>query len=172
MRERRNGLAHGRKSLRLDLVVVKYCVFNRQPGLVPDGNHQRKLLFAEAASLIGFIASRNRSGHVGLDIGVEDTQRRMPSLNRNADRLANLVIDDRLCGAEPFVGRRIGGDHPLPLLEHVVDDRLRDRHPFVGLGHGAPPHRLGQQRACLILEQDRATIRPDRLEHQFEDLGR
>ena len=58
----------------------------------------------------------------------------MPPLDRDADRLADAEIDDRLRRAEPLVGGGVGGDDPLPLLEDVVDDRPRDRHPLVGLG--------------------------------------
>ena len=80
-----------------------------------------------------------------LDVGVEDSQGGVPPLDRYADRLADVVIDDRLRGAESLVRRRVGGDHPLSLLEHVIDDRPRDRHPFVRINGFAPADGLGNQ---------------------------
>ena len=81
------------------------------------------------------------------------------------------VVDDRLRGAEPLVGRGVGGDDPLPLLEDVVDDRPRDRHPLVGVGRPAPADGLGDELAVVVLQQDRAPVGADRLEDELEDLG-
>ena len=116
---------------------------------------------------------RHDDGHaaVGLDVGVEDAQRGVPALDRHADGLADVVIDDRLRGAEPLVRRRVGGDHPLPLLEHVIDDRSRDGHPLVGVGGIAPADGLGHEVAALVLQQDGASVGPDRLEDELENLG-
>ena len=122
-------------------------------------------------------AARPAGGHraeagTGLDVGVEDAQRGVPALDRHADGLADLVVDDRLRRAESLVARGVGGDDALALLQDVVDDRLRDGHPLVGLGRLAPSHRLGDELAGLVLEQDRAAVGADRLEDQLEDLGR
>src|SRR5262249_52901160 len=119
-------LANGREPLGLDLVVIEDGVFDSQTGLVADCDHQHELVLAEPAALAalcGGLAGEDTSP----DVGIEDTECGVPSLDRHADRLTYLVIDDGLRGSESLVGRRVGGDDPLALLEDVVDDRFRDR---------------------------------------------
>ena len=160
MGQRGDGLADGGQPLGLDLGVVKGRVLDGQPGLVANRDHERELVLRELAASSVLAAHDNGQAAFGTDIGVEDSQGGVPPLDRYADRLANVVIDDRLRGAEPLVRRRVGGDHPLPLLEHVIDDRPRDRHPFVGLDGFAPADGLGNRAPLSSLSRIAPRLAP------------
>ena len=89
MGEGGDRLADRGESFGLDLVVVEDGVFDGQSGLVADGDHQRELLLAEPAARPGLAAARLGRAS-GLDVGVDDAQGGVPSLNRHADGLADL----------------------------------------------------------------------------------
>ena len=135
MRQRGDRLAHGGEPLGLDLVAIKDRILDRQARLVADGDHEHQVVLVEPASdallvlvlILGFTLflargdGQEAAGRAG--VGVEDAEGDVPPLDRDADRLADTEIDDRLRGAEPFVARGVGSDDPLPLVENVVDDR-------------------------------------------------
>ena len=89
MRQRGDRLADGGKPLGLDLGVVKHGVLDRQAGLVADRDHQHQMVLRESACGPFLDRPDAIARRLGLDVGIEHAQRGMPSLNRDADRLAD-----------------------------------------------------------------------------------
>ncbi len=180
VRQRRDRLADGSETLRVDERLVIACLLDGEGRLVGDGDGQRQVVAGKLARQ----TARRQPDRRRAGIEIQHAERLVSALHGHADHLANPRADDALHRLKPLVAQGVGNENSLLLAQHVIDDRSADGELLVLIGALAPADRLGLEltggdrtrvKSGAVLERrlraqhDAAAIGLERLEDQFED---